>query len=44
MVLAAGSNGKARENTKVHQDKGYIKLCQILIVRLIATVAIKNLV
>jgi hypothetical protein len=46
MGLSAGSNGKARENTKVYQNKGYITLCQVLIVRclitLLASVAIKN--
>ena len=45
-LLTTGSNGKARENTKVQQNKGYITLCQILIVRclitLLASVAIRN--
>ena len=46
MGLSAGSNGKARGNTKVQQNKGYITLCQILIVRclitLLASVAMRN--
>ena len=46
MGLSAGINGKARENTKVQQHKGYITLCQILIVRclitLLASVAIRH--
>ena len=37
MGLSTGSNGKARENTKVQQNKGYITLCQILIVRCLIT-------
>ena len=42
-LLTTGSNGKARENTKVQQNKGYITLCQILIVRCLITFeAIRN--